>query len=64
MKDLNGKVRVAENLLRPTGILELDGDRMDVVTEGDFIEAGAKIRVVRVDGNRIVVEEAREGGDA
>ena len=64
LKDLVGRVGVAETILRPSGILELDGDRMDVVTAGDFIEAGAKIRVVRVDGNRIVVEEAGEGGDA
>jgi membrane-bound serine protease (ClpP class) len=41
--------------LRPAGIAEIDGTRVDVVSDGGFIEAGAAIRVIRVDGNRIVV---------
>ncbi len=36
---------------------------MDVVTQGGFIEDGTPIRVLRVDDNQIVVEEAdAEGG--
>jgi membrane-bound serine protease (ClpP class) len=41
--------------LRPAGIADLEGQRVDVVSDGEFIEVGASITVVRVDGNRIVV---------
>jgi membrane-bound serine protease (ClpP class) len=45
----------AHSTLRPSGIAEIDGARVDVVTEGDLIEAGTPIVVARVDGNRVVV---------
>jgi membrane-bound serine protease (ClpP class) len=41
--------------LRPSGIAQLDGERVDVVSEGGFLEAGMPVEVIRVDGNRIVV---------
>ena len=41
--------------LRPAGIADIDGRRVDVVSDGGFIEAGVAIEVTRVDGNRIVV---------
>ena len=50
-----GKTGAAHTPLRPAGIAELDGVRLNVVTEGDYIERGATVRVVRVSGNRIVV---------
>jgi membrane-bound serine protease (ClpP class) len=50
-----GKVGHASSPLRPAGIARLDGERVDVVSDGDLIEAGQRIKVVRVDGNRIVV---------
>ena len=56
--DLNyfiGKTGAALTPLRPAGIADLDGVRLNVVTEGDYIERGAPVRVVRVTGNRIVV---------
>jgi membrane-bound ClpP family serine protease len=50
-----GKTGTACTPLRPAGIAEIDGKRMNVVTEGDFIDAGEKIRVASAEGNRIVV---------
>jgi membrane-bound serine protease (ClpP class) len=44
--------------LRPAGIAEIEGARVDVVSEGEMIEPGAEIEVMRVDGNRIVVRRA------
>ncbi len=41
--------------LRPAGIADIDGTRVDVVSDGGFIDAGTRIEVTRVDGNRIVV---------
>jgi membrane-bound serine protease (ClpP class) len=52
-----GRVGVAVSPLRPAGIAEIDGTRVDVVSDGSFIEAGTAIEVTRVDGNRIVVRQ-------
>ncbi|MGH8721009.1 MAG: NfeD family protein [Burkholderiales bacterium] len=41
--------------MRPAGIAEFEGERVDVVSAGELIEPGQLIEVVRVDGNRIVV---------
>jgi len=50
-----GKSGTAFSPLRPAGIVEIDGERVDVVSDGEFIDAGALIVLTRVDGNRIVV---------
>jgi membrane-bound serine protease (ClpP class) len=50
-----GKRGTAASTLRPAGIADIEGERVDVVSDGEFIDAGAMITVVRVDGNRIVV---------
>ena len=42
---------------RPAGIAEIAGTRLDVVSDGGFIEALTAIEVTRVDGNRIVVRQ-------
>jgi len=52
-----GHTGTALSPLRPAGVADIDGARVDVVSEGGFIEAGAAIEVTRVDGNRIVVRE-------
>jgi membrane-bound serine protease (ClpP class) len=52
--------------LRPAGRAEVDGRKLDVVTEGSFVEVGDEIEVVKVKGNRIVVRpahDARKPGD-
>jgi len=62
-----GKQGTAATDLHPSGIAHLNGDRLDVVSDGDFINAGQPVEVVRVDGNRIVVRlltEPAEGGHA
>jgi membrane-bound serine protease (ClpP class) len=53
-----GRAGTALSPLRPAGIAEIDGARVDVVSDGGFIEAGTPILVSRVDGNRIVVRQA------
>ncbi len=54
---LLGKTGKASSPLRPAGIAEINGERVDVVSEGELIDAGALIEVTRVDGNRIVVRQ-------
>jgi len=46
--------------LRPAGTAEFDGVRLDVVTQGEYIEAGAHVEVVKVEGRRIVVVSVPE----
>lgn len=41
--------------LHPAGIAEFHGERVDVVSEGELIDAGVVVKVVKVDGNRVVV---------
>lgn len=53
-----GRTGTAVSPLRPAGIAEIDGRRVDVVSDGDFIEAGTAILVTRVDANRIVVRRS------
>jgi membrane-bound serine protease (ClpP class) len=52
-----GRTGTALSPLRPAGFAEIAGTRLDVVSEGGFIEALAVIEVTRVDGNRIVVRQ-------
>jgi membrane-bound serine protease (ClpP class) len=54
-----GKGGTTVSPLRPSGIADVEGERVDVVSDGEFIEAGAQIVVSRVDGNRIVVRRHR-----
>lgn len=53
---LMGKSGVAASYLRPSGVALVDGQRVDVLTQGEFIHEGTPIRVTRVEGARIFVE--------
>lgn len=44
--------------LRPAGIALIEGQRIDVVTAGEFIPAGESVEVVKVEGNRVVVQRS------
>lgn len=52
-----GKTGIAVTVLRPAGAAEIDGKRLDVVTQGEYLEAGTPVEVLRVEGNRIVVRK-------
>nr|WP_321401405.1 NfeD family protein [uncultured Desulfobacter sp.] len=41
--------------LRPSGTALIDGTRLDVVTDGEFIEADVPLRVCKVTGNQVIV---------
>lgn len=53
--ELVGRYGVAMTPLRPSGKIELDGRTLDVVTEGDSVDKGAAVQVVKVEGPSIVV---------
>ena len=50
-----GKKGIAHTAMRPAGIAEFDGVKLSVVSEGDFIDKDAPVKVVCVEGKRIVV---------
>ncbi|MGH9198524.1 MAG: NfeD family protein, partial [Acidimicrobiia bacterium] len=56
--DLVGMDGVAETDLRPSGTARIGDERLDVVTEGAFVPAGSRVRIVQSDGYRHVVRRA------
>lgn len=52
---LLGQAGMAQTLLRPVGVAQINGQRVDVITRGETIEAGQPLTVIHVEGNRIVV---------
>lgn len=68
LHDLVGKLVEAKCDMLPGGAVAFNGRSIDAMSEGIAIEAGQMVRVVRVDGNRLVVrpvdnDEPRETGD-
>jgi membrane-bound serine protease (ClpP class) len=55
LEALLGKTGEAITQLRPAGTARVEGRRCDVVTEGGLIEAGTPVKVVAVEGSRVVV---------
>ena len=55
---LVGKTGATLTALHPAGAARIDGERLDVVTSGEFIDAGTPVAVVEARGNRIVVRKA------
>lgn len=56
-----GKRGTAVSSLRLAGTAEIDGKRLEVVSDGELIESGAAIEVTRVDGGRIIVRRVNSG---
>ena len=46
--------------LRPSGAMEMDGRRVDVITAGEFVAQGKLVRVVEVRGSRVEVREVMQ----
>jgi len=57
LKEYMNKQGRAVTDLRPSGIALIEGKRLDVVTDGDYIEADTPVIVTRVTGNQIIVEK-------
>ena len=58
--DLLGKSGVALTTLRPAGIAEIEGRRVDVTTAGEFIPKGSPVTVVKAEGMHILVNKSAE----
>ena len=60
MQYLMGKTGIVETACRPSGNADFDGVKLDVVSEGAYIDKGTLIEVFEIEGNRIVVREKKE----
>ncbi len=56
LSGLVGKCGTTLSALRPSGFAEIEGQRVDVVSQSDMLAAGTPVEVVRVEGNRVVVD--------
>lgn len=54
-KELLGKEGIALSGLRPAGFIDIDGQRLDALSEGGFISENDKVLVVKVEGSKIIV---------
>ncbi|MEK6794051.1 MAG: NfeD family protein [Spirochaetota bacterium] len=55
LERLLGKTGTVIGTLRPAGQIEIDGNRYDAVSQGSFIESGTTVKVIKVEGHRVVV---------
>jgi membrane-bound serine protease (ClpP class) len=55
-EDLMNKEGEALTLLRPSGMVRIDGKKYSVVTSGELIERGKLVKVIKVEGSRVVVK--------
>jgi membrane-bound ClpP family serine protease len=58
---LTGAEGTLESPCRPAGVARLAERRVDVVTRGEWLESGARVRVLEVQGNRVVVTRIENG---
>lgn len=57
---LIGRVGIARSKMLPSGAIEIDGQMIDAMSQGQVIEPGQYVVVVEVRGNRVVVRPAEK----
>ena len=62
MRHLLGKTGTVMSTCRPAGNADFDGAKHDVISRGEFIDKGATVEVIEIEGVRIVVIEKKEEG--
>ncbi len=53
--NLLGAIAVCSTDLRPAGTVVVESEPIDVVTEGDFVTKGDIVKIINVEGSRVVV---------
>jgi len=56
LKRLTGKEGIAITPLRPSGIAEVNDKKLNVITRGEYVSSNTKIKIISVEGNKIIVE--------
>jgi len=54
-----GKQGVLLSDCRPAGKARIEGEKVDVVSDGDFMKKGTAVEVIQVEGSRVVVRQVR-----
>lgn len=57
---LVGQMAQVHTTLRPAGSIMVGNRRIDAVSNGTFIDAGKTVKIIQVEGNRVVCEEAAD----
>ena len=63
-RDLIGSIGRTTTDLRPSGTAVFGDERIDVVTEGPFLNAGVKVKILHAEGYRHVVREVTDAADS
>ncbi|WP_107838034.1 NfeD family protein [Metasolibacillus meyeri] len=58
--ELIGKKGKTVTPFRPAGVVFIDGERVDAVSDGSYIDAGKQVEIIKVEGSRIVVRAIEE----
>ncbi|MEN1759758.1 NfeD family protein [Anoxynatronum sibiricum] len=54
---LIGKEGIVISYLHPAGTVDIEGEKVDAVSEGMYVETGTRVKVIRREGRRIVVKK-------
>jgi membrane-bound serine protease (ClpP class) len=57
LEQLRGRIGRAVSPLRPSGVVDFDGKRIDTLTEGFPVDAGAWVRCIEVKAGRVIVRQ-------
>lgn len=60
LERLRGRVGKALSLLRPAGVVDFDGQRIDCMTEGTLVEPGTWVRCIDVKPGKVLVRPIDE----
>ena len=55
-----GREGVVLTPLRPVGVVDFDGVRLDVAAEAEFVKKGEHVRIIKTEGSRIIVRKVGE----
>lgn len=57
-KGIEGSSGIVLKDMRPTGKVEIEGQRFTALTNGEYLDSGSRIQVFKVEGNRVFVKKA------
>ncbi|WP_331721978.1 NfeD family protein [Alkalithermobacter paradoxus] len=59
--DYIGKVGNSVSDLRPSGKVQIGNEILDCISETSYIEKNKAVKIIKIDGNKIIVREIKEG---
>lgn len=57
---LINKEGIALSPLRPSGLAEFEGNKLDVISEGQFIEKGSRVKIIKIESLSIIVRKIKD----